>query len=46
VDGVVKGMIDKEMVKEITGHSRNRIYSLHKYLEIFAHEKENEENLF
>jgi Fic family protein len=46
VDSVIKGMIDKEILKEITGYNRNRIYSLYKYLEIFAHEKENHENPF
>jgi hypothetical protein len=46
VDGVIRGMIEKDILREITGYSRNRIYSLHKYLKIFAYEEENSENLF
>lgn len=46
IDSAIRGMIEKDILDEITGYSRNRIYSLHGYLEIFSNdEKENGENL-
>jgi len=44
--GAIKGMLEKDILREVTGHSRNRIYSLHRYFEIFSNDnKENGENL-
>jgi len=46
VDSAIKGMLERDMLREITGYSRNRIYSLYKYFDIFAQEeKENSKNL-
>lgn len=45
VDAAIRGMLEKNILKEITGYNRNRIYSLYGYFEIFAYEKENSKNL-
>jgi Fic family protein len=39
VDGTVREMIYNDILKEITGNNRNRVYSLYKYLDIFVYEK-------
>jgi len=36
IDKAINSMIDAEMLHEITGYSRNRIYGLMKYLSVFA----------
>jgi len=36
VERVVKNMIDSEMLHEVTGYSRNRVFRLTKYLELFS----------
>ena len=41
VDAAIRGMLEKNILKEITGYNRNRIYSLYSYFEIFAYEEEN-----
>ena len=47
VDSAINGMLKKDILREITGYSRNRIYALHRYFDIFAiEEKENSKNLF
>ena len=47
VDNAIRGMIEKGILIDITGYSRNKIYSLHKYFDIFAEsDKENGKNLF
>ena len=47
VDSAIKGMIEKDILREITGYERNKIFSLYRYFDIFANEeKENSENLF
>ena len=46
VDAAIRGMLEKNILKEITGYNRNRIYSLYKYLDIFVYKKEKSENLF
>ena len=38
IDKALRSMIDAEMLHEITGYSRNRIYVLMKYLSVFAHD--------
>ena len=46
IDSSIRGLVEKDILREITGFSRNRIYSLHKYFEIFVqNEKNNDENL-
>ncbi|NJD02183.1 MAG: Fic family protein [Ruminiclostridium sp.] len=46
VDSSIRGLVEKDILKEITGFSRNRIYSLFKYFEIIVQsENENDENL-
>ena len=45
VDAAIRGMLEKNILKEITGYNRNRIYSLYRYFEIFAYDKENNKNL-
>lgn len=42
VDNAIRGMLEKGILIEITGYSRNRIYVLHNYVEIFANEQEND----
>ncbi len=41
VDNAIRGMLEKDILIEITGYSRNRIYALHNYIDIFANEEEN-----
>jgi len=41
VDNVMRGMVERDVRREMTGYARNRIYSLYRYDEIFA----NEENV-
>ena len=36
IDKAIQLMIDAEMLREITGYSRNRIYVLAKYLQVFT----------
>ena len=46
IDCALRGMIEKNILKEITGYNRNRIYLLHRYFDIFANEEiENSDNL-
>lgn len=40
-DSAIRGMLEKNMLIEITGYSRNRIFVLHNYIDIFADEEEN-----
>lgn len=39
VDAAIRGMLEKDIIREVTGYSRNRIYSLYKYFDIFAQEE-------
>ncbi len=39
VDSAIRGMFERDILREITGYSRNRIYVLHRYLGIFANEE-------
>ena len=42
VDNAIRGMLEKDILREITGYDRNRIYALYRYFDIFANEeKEN-----
>jgi Fic family protein len=42
VDSAIRGMIEKDILREITGYERNKIFSLHRYFDVFAsEEKEN-----
>jgi Fic family protein len=46
IDKAIRGLIEKGILVEITGLSRNRIYFLHEYFNIFAQDgKENSKNL-
>ena len=41
VDNAIRGMLEKGILVETTGYSRNRRFALHKYIDVFANE-ENE----
>jgi len=38
IDKVVRNMVDADMLSEITGYGRNRIFVLIKYLHVFVHD--------
>ena len=35
INGIVNALLDKEIIKETTGYSRNQIFAFEKYINLF-----------